>query len=58
VSFAERFERTSIADEWICHMQSVPLSRVYEIADEARRRAKAWTDFAASLNHRTNPHGN
>jgi ParB-like chromosome segregation protein Spo0J len=58
VSFAEWFERTSIADEWIYHGQSVPLSRVYEIADEARRRAKAWTDFAASLNHRTNPHGN
>jgi hypothetical protein len=34
------------------------LSRVYEIADEARGRAKAWTDFAASLNHRTNLHGN
>jgi hypothetical protein len=28
---------------------AVPLSRVYEIADEARRRAGFWSRFAEAL---------
>jgi hypothetical protein len=30
----------------------VPLSRVYEIAGEARRRAEFWTRFAETLETR------
>jgi ParB-like chromosome segregation protein Spo0J len=34
------------------YVESVPLSRVYEIADEARRRAEFWTRFAVALEGR------
>jgi ParB-like chromosome segregation protein Spo0J len=36
------------ADMWR-HIGVVPMSRVYEIADEARRRAAFWTEFADAL---------
>jgi hypothetical protein len=32
----------------------VPLSRVYIVADEARRRANSWSTFAAALEDRVN----
>ena len=53
-SFAEWFEQTSISPEWVNYLDSVPLSRVYEIADEAHRRATAWAEFAAALASRVN----
>jgi hypothetical protein len=53
-SFAMWFDRT-FNGEWSAYIQSVPLSRVYEIEDEARRRANAWSEFAAALNARTTP---
>ena len=34
------------------YVEAVPLSRVYEIADEARRRAEFWTRFAVSIEGR------
>ena len=34
------------------YVEAVPLSRVYEIADEARRRADFWTRFAVALESR------
>jgi ParB-like chromosome segregation protein Spo0J len=53
VSFAGWFDRTSIAmSTCLAHLASVPLSRVYEVADESRRRAKVWEDFAAALQRR------
>lgn len=57
MSFATWFERTSISGDWLDHVQSVPLSRVYEIADEALRRAAAWKDFADALTVRANRPG-
>jgi len=34
------------------YVEAVPLSRVYEIADEARRRADFWTRFAVAVEGR------
>jgi hypothetical protein len=53
-SFAEWFEQTSITPGWVNYLESVPLSRVYEIEDEAHRRATAWLEFAAALASRAN----
>jgi hypothetical protein len=50
--FVEWFEATAIREEQ-GRIEEVPLSRVYEIADEARRRAAFWTGFADSLEART-----
>jgi ParB-like chromosome segregation protein Spo0J len=52
--FLAWFERTCV-DATACAelREVVPLSRIYEIADEARRRAEVWTDFARSLEARS-----
>jgi ParB-like chromosome segregation protein Spo0J len=53
----------SEADSWLAttevtiedlrtHLRDVPLSRVYEVADECRRRAKAWAEIAVALEAR------
>jgi len=53
----------SDADSWLAktevtiedlrtHLRNVPLSRVYEVADECRRRANTWADIAVSLEAR------
>jgi hypothetical protein len=47
--FVGWFDGTSLGDGWSGHVDAVPLSRVYEVADEARRRASAWNEFADSL---------
>jgi hypothetical protein len=53
-AFARWFERFSVSeDDWLVHVAAVPLSRVYEIADETRRRAECWIDFAKALEART-----
>ena len=36
-------------DEWAPFVESVPLSRLYVVADAARAYAAAWAEFAASL---------
>ncbi len=48
--FVQWFDATTVepADLW-AHVGTVPRSRIYEVADEARRRAAFWTDFADSL---------
>jgi len=48
--FVEWFDTTSVdaVDSWE-HVGVVPLSRVYEVADEARRRAAFWIGFAETL---------
>jgi ParB-like chromosome segregation protein Spo0J len=51
--FVTWFERTAVGLEdleWVPH---VPLSRVYEIADEARRRSDTWLRFARVLETRS-----
>jgi hypothetical protein len=52
VSFVEWFEATALADDG-SRVDEVPFSRVYEIADEARRRARCWARFADELELRT-----
>jgi ParB-like chromosome segregation protein Spo0J len=34
------------------HLSDVPLSRIYELADECRRRARVWADMANALEGR------
>jgi len=48
--FIEWFDATSVepTDHW-SHVGNVPRSRIYEVADEARRRAQFWVHFADSL---------
>jgi hypothetical protein len=44
---ARFFERTDVRDSDLeRHVHAIPLSRVYEVADEARRRAAFWTRLA------------
>lgn len=45
-------ERTSVGESDLDWAASVPLSRVYEVSDEARRRAEAWLQFARALEDR------
>ncbi len=55
-AFARWFDAHNIDPvTWPQYVRVIPLSRVYEIADECRRRAKAWTDMAAALEQRTKP---
>jgi ParB-like chromosome segregation protein Spo0J len=55
--FAGWFERTAVDDEWWTHVASVPYSRIYAVADEARRRAAMWTEFARALEARAHAGG-
>jgi hypothetical protein len=48
-AFAGWFARTEIAPSCREFVDAVPLSRVYEIEAEARRRAAAWAEFARAL---------
>jgi ParB-like chromosome segregation protein Spo0J len=52
--FAHWLEQTTIRAEWEGFVDGVPLSRVYEVADEARRRGRAWVEFAERLEARIN----
>ena len=53
--FVAWFDRTTLTeDECWRFVDSVPLSRIYEIADEARRRSEVWVQFAKSLDARWN----
>jgi ParB-like chromosome segregation protein Spo0J len=53
--FARWLARTRLTD-WRKHVAAVPLSRVYEVADEARQRAEHWQQFALALEDRAKPH--
>jgi hypothetical protein len=50
--FARWFADHDVDDEWYRFISVVPLNRIYRIADEARRRAAAWTSFASVLESR------
>ncbi len=41
------FATGSSVYEWPEYVNRVPLSRIYEVADESRRRADSWLNFAA-----------
>ena len=52
--FLAWFERTTVAEpDCRTHIDKVPLSRVYDVADEARRRSDLWMRFARSLEARS-----
>jgi ParB-like chromosome segregation protein Spo0J len=51
--FAAWFDAGNPGADWWDYVLAVPLSRVYEIADEARRRANVWDEFAALVEQRT-----
>jgi hypothetical protein len=51
-AFADWFAQTRVDDEWSLHIGVIPLSRVYEIADEARKRGERWIQFAKALESR------
>ena len=52
--FLDWFERTAVSEsDWWRRIEGVPISRIYEIADEARRRSEMWMQFARSLEDRT-----
>jgi ParB-like chromosome segregation protein Spo0J len=51
-TFATWFDCTDQSRDWRTHLLAVPLSRVYEVADEARRRARDWIEFAEALEGR------
>jgi hypothetical protein len=48
-AFADWFARTDVSRSCCEFVDAVPLSRVYEIEAEARRRAAAWVEFAGEL---------
>jgi ParB-like chromosome segregation protein Spo0J len=51
--FAQWFESNDIHDVWHRFVWVIPVNRIYDIVDEARRRAHAWTNFASTLESRT-----
>lgn len=51
--FAEWFAGNAVGDDWRRYVCSIPIGRVYEVVDEARRRANAWNSFASMLESRT-----
>ena len=53
VAFASWFAGNDVGDDWHRFAWSIPVGRVYEVVDEARRRASAWTPFSSLLESRT-----
>jgi ParB-like chromosome segregation protein Spo0J len=50
---ASWLDRTAVSVEDVrAHLAHLPLSRVYEVVDECRRRARAWTEIADALEGR------
>jgi hypothetical protein len=51
--FARWFNHNNVDDGWHRYVWTVPVGRIYDIVDEARRRAASWTAFASLLESRT-----
>jgi ParB-like chromosome segregation protein Spo0J len=51
--FVAWFEQTAVTAGDLARVGTVPLSRVYELADEARRRSELWLRLARALEART-----
>jgi ParB-like chromosome segregation protein Spo0J len=51
--FCHWFSQTDVPPDDSVNIHAVPLGRIYDIADEARRRATWWTAFALALEHRS-----
>jgi hypothetical protein len=51
--FARWFDAGNVScDEIRAHLAAIPISRIYEVTDEATRRANAWQAIAALLRTR------
>jgi hypothetical protein len=53
--FIAWFQSTTVERHDLAMTMVVPKSRLYEVADECRRRAAFWTDFAKTLERRSLP---
>jgi hypothetical protein len=51
-NFARWFTRNRIDGDWQDYTSAVPVGRIYDVVDEARRRAATWTAFASMLETR------
>jgi AraC-like DNA-binding protein len=51
--FAHWFVGNKVDDDWHQYVWTIPLGRVFDVVDEARRRAAIWTTFASVLESRT-----
>lgn len=52
-TFADWFDDHNIqTDDWVELITDLPLGRLYEIIDEARRRSQVWTQLAERLEER------
>lgn len=51
-TFIAWFSRTDVDDEWLSYVRELPLSRIYAVADEARRRAREWIKIADAVENR------
>lgn len=51
--FARWFAANKVEGDWHQYVWTIPLGRVYDVVDEARRRAATWTTFASVLESRT-----
>jgi ParB-like chromosome segregation protein Spo0J len=52
-TFATLFDSTAVdRGALLRHVECIPVSRIYEVADEARRRADSWREFAELLESR------
>jgi hypothetical protein len=51
-AFAAWFDMSFVDGRWKDYVDSVPLGRIYEVADECRRRAKSWQEFSVALESR------
>jgi hypothetical protein len=51
--FARWFDSNNVDEHWHRYVWTVPVGRIYDIVDEARRRAASWTTFASLLESRT-----
>jgi hypothetical protein len=51
-AFAAWFDRSFFDGQWTDYVDAVPLGRIYEVADECRRRAKVWQEFSVALENR------
>ncbi len=50
--FAGWFEKTDVDEQWKGFVEGIPISRIYAVSDEARRRAGEWLAFASVLEER------
>jgi hypothetical protein len=51
--FARWFSDNRIDHDWHRYVFSIPYGRIYEVVDEARRRATEWNTFASLLESRS-----